>query len=288
MSEHKYKPEDIKPKHGKPSEYGFYICHFMGDGGGKWKRYPYHEHLTDIYWDNYIDYFIDIPDAPEELMPKKYPENKPSERGKYLCHISDDTVFNMEHDEWEVMKWEWDEYLLENNWNGYRELVDYFIDVNLDVNNDSAYLHSDNEIGIENEMNTRKYAQTNQKENKMEIIWETDELKATLYHDDALIYLKDAYGDMIGCSVDELTAFARHWLDLQGHDVIRRELEIAPCPNPECGGECKLEYIYHDGSAYLIKCTECGYSGPIAYTEEEAIRLHNLIAGDALPRKENK
>jgi hypothetical protein len=49
-----------------------------------------------------------------------------------------------------------------------------------------------------------------------DVIWETDELKATLYHDDALIYLKDVCGDMIGCSVDELTAFARHWLGLQG------------------------------------------------------------------------
>jgi hypothetical protein len=225
-----------------------------------------------------ITWFIDIPNAPKELKPKKYPENKPSERGKYLCHISDDTVFNMEHDEWEVMKWEWDEYLLENNWNGYRELVDYFIDVNLDVNNDSAYLHSDNEIGIENEMNTRKYAQTNQKENKMEIIWETDELKATLYHDDALIYLKDAYGDIIGCSVDELTAFARHWLDLQGYDVTKRKPEIKACP--VCGTEAHS--WCEDDEWYYVQCGNitCAIRSDSDISEEHVIKRWN-----ALPRK---
>jgi hypothetical protein len=43
-----------------------------------------------------------------------------------------------------------------------------------------------------------------------------------LYRDGALINLQDAYGDVISCSTEELTALALHWLYLQDYECLTR------------------------------------------------------------------
>lgn len=70
-----------------------------------------------------ITWFIDIRYPPYELKPLKYPQNKPSEDGSYMCH-------NKLNDEWFV-----------HTWNGrdsfsWREVTDYFIPCRLDKENE--------------------------------------------------------------------------------------------------------------------------------------------------------
>lgn len=74
--------------------------------------------------------------------------------------------------------------------------------------------------------------------------------------------------------------------------AVKREPDIEPCPNPECGGTCKIvsrivpkfESQHDDKPDNIcsVYCLECNYFGPKAEGEAEAIRLHNLIAGRSL------
>jgi hypothetical protein len=88
-------------------------------------------------------------------------------------------------------------------------------------------------------------------------------------------------GRTINIDPDELTAFSHHWLNLQGYTVTRKEPEILPCPNPECGNQdltvTRTNFINGD-PIYEICCEDCGYRSPSGKSEAEAIRLHNLIA----------
>lgn len=66
--------------------------------------------------------------------------------------------------------------------------------------------------------------------------------------------------------------------------MTARPLPIAPCPNPECKSPIKLR-VYRTGDIsfpgddrHQVVHDYCGYRGPSADTEAEAIRLHNLIA----------
>lgn len=55
---------------------------------------------------------------------------------------------------------------------------------------------------------------------------------------------------------------------------------IAACPNPECGWACNVLHTAKEiKRVYCSNDFVCGYSGPRASTEAEAIRLHNLICG---------
>jgi hypothetical protein len=75
-------------------------------------------------------------------------------------------------------------------------------------------------------------------------------------------------------------------LEKMGFDVqlIKREPEIAPCPNPECGAECTVILAavprFDDGTTDDYRydhCPRCKYYGPRGNGRIEAIRLHNLI-----------
>ena len=59
----------------------------------------------------------------------------------------------------------------------------------------------------------------------MDVIWETDELKVDIVPPKTVRARAELGGDYILIHPDELTAFARHWLDLQGYDVTKREDE---------------------------------------------------------------
>ena len=84
--------EQIKPKrYGKttylPIDENLYYWTFLDD----WQidNFPF---LNGTAW------FIDIPGAPEELKPLKYPENRPDKNGWYLVH-------NKHHDKWDKHYW---------------------------------------------------------------------------------------------------------------------------------------------------------------------------------------
>lgn len=59
-------------------------------------------------------------------------------------------------------------------------------------------------------------------------------------------------------------------------------VEIMPCPNPKCGGECRVNgFTSFSRVKHWVRCLEvCGYFGPFGDSETEAIELHN-----AMPRE---
>lgn len=269
----KYTAEQIKPKKypdEKPSEqvrlfHAYNLC--VGWGVYRWfgRTWGYKDSgISSPNINHNNTWFIDIPGAPPELKPLAYPDNKPDERGSYLCHIDYDAIHDIEHDSWDIMKWCWDDYNKKNDWNGYRALVDYFIPYRLD------------------------------KENEMDVIWETDELKVLTYAGGSRVSLKQntqhINPHVIGCSKDELTAFARHWLDLQGYEVTRKEPEIKACPNPTCEltehlEVVKMEWGTRGKSSWFVHCKNCGYRGGCGHDRAQAIEIHNLIVDNVLPRK---
>lgn len=60
--------------------------------------------------------------------------------------------------------------------------------------------------------------------------------------------------------------------------MTKNELEILPCPNPECGEPPIVSDQGTElGRTFQVWCS-CGYTGPWAPGGAEAIRLHNAIA----------
>jgi hypothetical protein len=117
-----------------------------------------------------------------------------------------------------------------------------------------------------------------------ENIWDTDEMKAEYDKSKPqMVALFDtSYGKPLNAIVvlaDELTAFAQHWLDLQGYDVVKREPELLPCP--VCGGKANL--VHWDVEEYYIVCdvNDCPIRTLYYSTAHQAIKAWNV-----LPRKE--
>ena len=82
--------------------------------------YGYDPKIEMWSWKN-VDWFIDVPGAPEELKPLKYPENRPSEDGCYWVHISIS-------DSW--YQWIWNDnfrYIMRCGWGDPQEDPDWFI-----------------------------------------------------------------------------------------------------------------------------------------------------------------
>ena len=121
-----------------------------------------------------------------------------------------------------------------------------------------------------------------EREDEMDVIWDTGELVVQHSRGDVIMSEVEnetvRHGRTIQIEQDELTAFARHWLSREGYDVIKRQPEIAPCPNPECRND-KM-HLEGAGDDMWCYCHKCGYAGPTANSKSEAGRLHNLIAKD--------
>jgi hypothetical protein len=65
-------------------------------------------------------------------------------------------------------------------------------------------------------------------------------------------------------------------------DVVKREPELLPCPNPECEGDISDIYTEQKENDYWVTyCDYCGLKAPMEYTREQSIKIWN-----ALPRKE--
>lgn len=52
---------------------------------------------------------------------------------------------------------------------------------------------------------------------------------------------------------------------------------LQPCPNEECRGECYADTAAFSRAWQVFCARNCGYSGPAAATEDEAIELHNRM-----------
>jgi len=191
------------------------------------------------------EWIIPIPDAPDEVKPLKYPESKPMENGKYICHIKywlvDGYALPLP-EEWMIVGWDGDD------WECVRKRVDYFIPIRLDKEENvswrkSRIIRDGNGIGVLS---------------------------------DHFINLQES--ESVWFEENEWHIELVEWLDHEGYDVVKREPEIAPCPF--CGGECHSIFdIADDDYPYRIMCTECRYNSKRTYLESEAIRLHNQIAG---------
>ena len=208
--------------------------------------------------DSGVLWFIDISGAPEEVRPRKYPDEKPEKEGRYICHfkpyIANGVSTNEDH--WGENYWIVDDIEGNSDWKNAWNLVDYFIN-----------------YPLEEEM----------EENN---IFNSLELKAKLVDGGDLLISVDRgenyRGEILINAEYGFTNLAKKWLDLQDYNITKRAPEIAPCPNPECGEGCKVNAfkIPECANSYEVHCLKCHYSGPRSYkSTEDAIRLHNLIAG---------
>lgn len=54
--------------------------------------------------------------------------------------------------------------------------------------------------------------------------------------------------------------------------------EIAPCPMPGCGGECRL--VDCTERTYWITCKACNYTSNVFHAKRDAITAHNALCAD--------
>ena len=113
----RYTAEEIMPKRCNPKENGLYWVIINNSIASKYWWEERNTSISPILWRG-IDWLIDIPGAPEELKPLKYPENRPQETGRYLFHRTAD-------DKW--LNW----WVDKNNPDFYGRLADWFINYRL-------------------------------------------------------------------------------------------------------------------------------------------------------------
>lgn len=245
----KYTREQLAPKRypeNKPSMTGVSYWTNLKIGGSAWfwglMGWASKEIANKITW------FIDIPGAPEEVKPQAYPTVKPEREGTYIFH-------HIGMDKWYRGYWNGRYFQInEDNSNKLARDIDYFIPVRLeDLDGDEMKGNS--------------------------VLWNGKDIYVEIDKHGLWIGQPDSEDDPVIASKDEFTELCKHWLDLQGYDVTKRQPEIAPCPF--CGGKC-----YNDEAGshskkedeHWIECETCEYHSKHCDTPEEAIRLHKLIA----------
>jgi hypothetical protein len=272
-----YKPEDIKPKrypNEKPKIYGKYWGY--PSHNVEWFDYTYP--CTYPWSERPIQWFIDIPDAPPELKPLKYPENKPEQDGMYMVH-------DVNRDIWTEAIWDGD---MLSVWSSN---VTHFIPIRLDKENEMPrveYFSSGRRAGKRLILqHLRKEKENEMDENPaVKPVCQTETMSVELVDDQTVnIFIdlgEDYKGDLL-VEVDDMTYLALNWLYLQGYDVTKREPEIEACPNPTCERTKFLEVIEvpsryaHPNKAFIVECQNCGYRGGRGSSKEQSIKLHNLI-----------
>lgn len=293
-----YTKKDLMPKRypeNKPSEKGLYWV-FCNGYWGWWRWNPTADPRAMFQWDGRVDWFIDIPGAPDEVKPVKWIRGETKVNvGWYLCH-------RIKRDVWEGL--------------GYYKFADAWIKKSGELVGDIDYFIN---IPLESE------------EKVSDVIWDSD-LKCVIAFDNTVEVESVEFGDNISFSHGEFTDVCKHWLSIQKpekplsikkpaiwqdghveicpldgfHDVYLissitnperyvfvtdeqlgacekavRERVIAPCPNPECKQAVKHDsmYVHSDGDSFWIECCDCLYRSPRGKTASEAIRLHNKSAG---------
>jgi hypothetical protein len=122
----RYTAEEIMPKRypdEKPRRQAYYWCYDIEDGWVYYKAWCIHKKMIFDGVEEFVDWFVDVPfydgkNAPEELKPVKYPENKPEKVGSYLVHRKN-------RDEWVLRVW--------LNSVPWHENIDWFIDYPLNI-----------------------------------------------------------------------------------------------------------------------------------------------------------
>lgn len=85
----------------------------------------------------------------------------------------------------------------------------------------------------------------------------------------------------------DFRSICTQFLDAEGYDVVKREPELKACPNPICERTKYLEVIEipsryaYPNKEFIVECKNCGYRGGRGSSEEQAVKLHNLIADNA-------
>jgi hypothetical protein len=198
------------------------------------------------------EWIIPIPGAPGEVKPVEYPANKPSEDGKYICHIKywlvDGYALPLP-EEWMIVGWDGDD------WECVRKRVDYFIPIRLDEPvRDTNKLESEEDVSDEG------------------VIWRDEHIKIC-----SLDGFDDTY--YIGSTTDpERYVFLTDEQLAACKDAVVKREQIAPCPF--CKAFVEMEHCYiSDKKEFYLVCDDCGYCSCHVESESEAIRLHNQIAG---------
>jgi hypothetical protein len=96
----RYTAEEIMPKRYPDEMVNKGGTYWALTNGGVWEKVG----LNPLYLYEGFTWFIDIPGAPEELRPLKYPENEPEEPGKYIVHYM--TATKDKNMEWFVKTWD--------------------------------------------------------------------------------------------------------------------------------------------------------------------------------------
>jgi hypothetical protein len=95
-----------------------------------------------FYINHDIDWVIDIPDPPDEVMPLEYPKHKPEKEGEYICHFKPYMVGAAPNnkDHWNKNYWIVGDIEGNSDWENAWNLVDYFIPICLDDLNEEHNL----------------------------------------------------------------------------------------------------------------------------------------------------
>lgn len=150
---------------------------------------------------------------------------------------------------------------------------------NENVNNGSIYLHLENKTEIKDDDMEDKFENFTDEELLLELINRNVMGEAPKKSE----YITPHIEVLIAIGNNE-TAHIRFPMEAfkELYDIVynvKREPEIKACSNPECGWKVRIEDCIVNGKRmFYLECEKCGYVSPIADSESEAIRLHNLIA----------
>lgn len=227
----------------------------------------------------------------ENLMPKRYPQNKPKvTSAQYLVYIKD----YYEKDGW-YQWWFYEDgigYGYKESWDRH---VEWFIDIPFPPEKIRPLPYPENKPEKDG-----TYFVHDKTDSWIGYEYLIDEFPGVDYFVDYFIDIRLEDLESEGESMDEITTVvdmkngeptisnisAKQYyieqLEKMGFEVelTKREPEIAPCPNPKC--DATIIYREHprveedEMRLYRVACN-CGYRGPWHITIEGAIVGHNLL-----------
>lgn len=219
----------------------------------------------------------------DELKPKRYPDEKPSEDGLYWCHHH-----TLEY--WKQLTWSADVWTYFSEYEQASVFclwVDWFIPYRLDEPDElERVMKQSDKRTVEYTIELYSHWLKEQGYDVIKHIDQPSIKGRVLWHDEHIeIADLDGFDDtfMIASVTNpERYVFVADKQLKQCHKAVKeRKPEIKACPNPECREKCNMDDEgYEEENEYYLRCEMCGYCSPIAYNPEEAIRLHNLIAGE--------
>jgi hypothetical protein len=259
----------------KPKEAGLYLVHYKPADDWGDIYYP-----DDNIWDEHIDYFIpyrlDEPVSDTDELDEPLGNSEQLEREDKVTYKPKDK-FSDYTDEDLLLELINRNVMFEAPKKTERFVRHYevFVDIG-DDNTASIILPQDSLFKLreivydEQSSNPCQSERDNEMELKILVDWRKDK-------------------DMVNLNTgrvtkDDFRTICTQFLDAEGYDVVKREPELLPCPF--CGGEC---YTWNPAeNDWSAACQDCTYNSGCGDSESEAIRLHNLIADNALLESEDE